>query len=364
MTGSPSPLEREILRMIETTGPMRLDRFMALCLGHPRHGYYMSRDPFGRAGDFTTAPEISQMFGEIIGIWCMQCFDMMDRPQAFDLIELGPGRGTLMMDLLRAVRAMPDFLARLSLRLIETSPPLRALQQQTLNAAGVPVTWHETLDDISPAPSLIIANEFFDALPLRQFQRLAQGWGERVIGRVDGKLQFGLVPYAFSAPPWAAAAREGDVVEIRPSVEPWAFAVAQRLGTHPGAALIIDYGHLASTPGDTLQALRRHQPVPILDRPGESDLTAHVDFEALAHALRSAGARTCAALTQRAFFLDMGLELRLSSLSRNATEAQKSELALAAERLAGPAQMGHLFKAMAATSPGLPCPHPFRSNGR
>jgi NADH dehydrogenase [ubiquinone] 1 alpha subcomplex assembly factor 7 len=225
------------------------------------------------------------------------------------------------------------------------------------------VIWHETLDDIPQGPSLIIANEFFDALPLRQFQRLAQGWAERVIGLIDGKLQFGLVPHGFSPPPWAVAAKEGEVIEFRPSVEPWAFAIAERLTSHPGVALIIDYGHLVSALGDTLQAVRRHEPVPILDRPGESDLTAHVDFEALAHALRSAGAHTCAALTQRDFLLGMGLELRLSRLSRNATEAQKGDLVLAAERLAGPAQMGHLFKAMAATSPGLPCPHPFRSNG-
>lgn len=364
MTGAETPLEKELVRLIETTGPMPLDRYMALCLGHPLHGYYMSRDPFGRGGDFTTAPEISQMFGEIVGIWCMQCFDLIGRPKAFDLIELGPGRGTLMMDLLRAVRAMPNFLSHLTVRLVETSPLLRALQQQTLKGAAVPVTWHQTLDDIPLSPSLVIANEFFDALPVRQFQRLEQGWAERVIGQSEGKLRLGLVPRALVPPVWAAAAKAGDVVEIRPSVEPWAAAIAERLTSHPGEALIIDYGHLSSAPGDTLQAVRDHQTVAIIDRPGRSDLTAHVDFEALAHALTSAGARACTPLTQRAFLLDMGLELRVSRLSRSATEAQKRELAMAAERLAGPGQMGHLFKVMAATSPGLSCPHPFRSNGR
>jgi NADH dehydrogenase [ubiquinone] 1 alpha subcomplex assembly factor 7 len=364
MTGRQSPLERELIRMIETTGPLRLDRFMALCLGHPLHGYYMSRDPFGHLGDFTTAPEISQMFGEIIGIWCMQCFDMMDRPDAFDLVELGPGRGTLMMDLLRAVRALPEFLSRVSVRLVETSPLLRALQKETMKSIPAPVTWHETLDDIPPASALIIANEFFDALPVRQFQRLSQGWAERVIGLREGKLQLGLAPRALSPPPWAAGAEEGEVFEYRPAVEPWAFAIAERLTTHKGAALIIDYGHLASALGDTVQAVREHRPVPILECPGESDLTAHVDFEALAHAVRSAGAHTCAPLTQRDFLLKMGLELRVSRLSGNATEHQKLELSSAAERLAGQTQMGHLFKAMAATSPGLSCPHPFRSHGR
>ncbi len=364
MTRSQTPLERELVRMIEAGGPMPLDRYMALCLGHPLHGYYMRRDPLGQAGDFTTAPEISQMFGEIIGIWCMHCFELMARPAAFDLIELGPGRGTLMMDLLRAVRAMPDFLPRLRLRLIETSPVLRAAQQKTIAGTVVPVTWHETLDDLPLAPSILIANEFFDALPVRQFQRLSQGWGERVIGLRAGQLQMGLVPAPFAPPSWAAAAAEGEIIEIRPAAEQWAASIAKRLASQKGAALIVDYGHLRSGPGDTLQAVRTHQPVPILDRPGESDLTAHLDFEALALTLRNGGARTCAPLPQREFLLEMGLELRVSRLSRSATEPQKQDLALAAERLAGPAQMGHLFKVMAATSLGLPCPHPFRSNGR
>jgi NADH dehydrogenase [ubiquinone] 1 alpha subcomplex assembly factor 7 len=360
MTADATLLERELVRIIEAEGPMRLDRYMALCLGHPRHGYYTSRDPFGVAGDFTTAPEISQMFGEIIGIWCMQCFTLIGRPTALDLIELGPGRGTLLADLARASRAMPDFLAALTLRLVETSPALRTAQRQIVSSLGVPATWHESVEEIRPAPTLIIANEFFDALPVRQLQKTAEGWGERVVGLKDGKLALGLVPAAHvELPAWASAAAEGEVVEIRPAADHWAAAIAERLVSHAGAALIIDYGHLSSAPGDTLQALHRHRPAAILDRPGESDLTAHVDFQALGHALRVNGAKVCPPLTQSEFLLSLGLELRASILARNATAVQAQDLKTGVERLAGPREMGHLFKMLAAISPGLPCPHPF-----
>jgi NADH dehydrogenase [ubiquinone] 1 alpha subcomplex assembly factor 7 len=354
-----TPLEDELVRMIEAEGPLPLDRYMALSLGHPVHGYYMSRDPFGGAGDFTTAPEITQMFGEIIGIWCMHCFELMGRPAAFDLIELGPGRGTLMADLLRAVRAMPDFRSRLRVRLIESSPILRGAQQSTLSAISVPLTWHETLEDIPTGPALLIANEFFDALPVRQFQRLAEGWGERVIGLRENKLIMGLTPALIDLPAWAAAAREGEVAEIRPAAIHWGLCIGERLKAASGAVLIVDYGHLRSSPGDTLQAVRNHAPVSILDRPGESDLTAHVDFEALAGALRSGGAQTWSVQTQQSFLKNMGLDTRAAILMRNATGHQKTDILAALERVAGPAQMGHLFKVLAATSPGLPRPHPF-----
>jgi NADH dehydrogenase [ubiquinone] 1 alpha subcomplex assembly factor 7 len=355
----PTPLELELVRMIETTGPMPLDRYLALCLGHPLHGYYMTRDPLGTAGDFTTAPEVTQMFGEIIGIWFMQCFELMGKPDGFDLIELGPGRGTLMSDLLRAARAMPEFLAHLRIRLVETSPVLRAAQQKTLANASIPVTWHENIDDIPFAATLLIANEFFDALPVRQFQRLKQGWAERVIGLRDGKLTMGLLPTQLQLPDWAAAATEGDIAEIRPAAAHWGAGIGRRLALHPGAALIIDYGHLRSSPGDTLQAVRQHQPVALLDRPGQSDVTAHVDFEALGQAIGSSGASIWPVMTQQDFLDEMGLELRAAILARNATAAQRRDLSTAVERVAGPSQMGHLFKVLAATSPGLRRPHPF-----
>ena len=353
------PLELELIRLIEAEGPLPLDRYMALCLGHPLHGYYMSRDPFGRAGDFTTAPEITQMFGEIIGVWCMHCFELMGRPAVFDLIELGPGRGTLMADLLRASRAMPEFHSRVRVRLIESSSVLRSAQQRTLAAASAPLTWHETLEDIPTAPVLFIANEFFDALPVRQFQRLKQGWGERVIGLRESKLVIGLTPALIDPPAWAASAPEDEVVEIRPAANHWGLCIGERLKAVSGAALIVDYGHLRSSPGDTLQAVRNHAPIPILESPGESDLTAHVDFEALTRALRSGGAQTWPVQTQQSFLKTMGLDMRAAMLMRNATPHQKRDISAALERVAGPGQMGHLFKVLAATSPGLPRPHPF-----
>lgn len=360
MTADATPLGRDLVRIIEAEGPLRLDRYMGLCLGHPRHGYYTTRDPLGAAGDFTTAPEISQMFGEIIAIWCMQCFALLGRPSALDLIELGPGRGTLLADLTRAARAMPDFLAAITLRLVETSPALRAAQRKTVTSLGVPATWHESLEEIRPAPTLLIANEFFDALPVRQFQKMAEGWAERVVGLKNRKLALGLVPAArVELPVWASAAAEGEIVEIRPAADHWGAAIGVRLVNHPGAALIIDYGHLSSAPGDTLQALHRHRPAAILDRPGESDLTAHVDFGSLGDALRVNGAKVCCPLTQREFLLGLGLELRGSILARNATMAQAQDLERAVQRLAGPGEMGHLFKMLAAISPGLSCPLPF-----
>jgi NADH dehydrogenase [ubiquinone] 1 alpha subcomplex assembly factor 7 len=359
MTEAATPLERELASLIEMEGPLPLDRFMALCLGHPRHGYYMTRNPLGAAGDFTTAPEITQMFGEIIAIWLMQCFDLMDRPATVDLIELGPGRGTLIVDILRAGRAMPDFLGSLRPRLVEMSPHLRALQESTLHAAGIQATWHGSLDDIPSGPTLLFANEFIDALPVRQFQKLQTGWAERVVVQRNGELALGLMPAAPALPEWTAAAAPGDIAEIRPAADRLGEALGRRLALHPSAAIVIDYGHAPSALGDTLQGVRGHRKVPILDRPGETDLTAHVDFQSLADAIARAGATVLPFMSQGAFLKEMGLELRAGILGAKATDLQKRELAAAMERVAGPREMGQLFKVLAAVSPHLGRPHPF-----
>jgi NADH dehydrogenase [ubiquinone] 1 alpha subcomplex assembly factor 7 len=359
MTEATTPLERELASLIEMEGPLPLDRFMALCLGHPRHGYYMTRNPLGAAGDFTTAPEITQMFGEIIAIWLMQCFDLMGRPAAVDLIELGPGRGTLMVDIMRAGRAMPDFLSSVRPRLVEMSPHLRALQESTLQAAGIEATWHGSLDEIPSGPALLVANEFIDALPVRQFQKLQNGWAERVVIHRNGELALGLVPAAPSLPRWTAAAAPGDIAEIRPAADRLGETLGRRFALHPSAAIIIDYGHAASALGDTLQAVRGHRKIPILDRPGETDLTAHVDFQSLGDAIARGGATVLPLMNQGAFLKEMGLELRAGILAAKATDAQKRELAAAMERVAGAREMGHLFKVLAATSPRLGRPHPF-----
>jgi NADH dehydrogenase [ubiquinone] 1 alpha subcomplex assembly factor 7 len=364
VTGTHSALERELMAMIATEGPLTVDRYMALCLGHVRHGYYMRRDPFGRAGDFTTAPEISQMFGELIGIWCLAAWQAMGTPSPLRLIEMGPGRGTLMSDLLRSTRVVPGFLEAARVDLVETSPVLRQTQNETLSRSGVAVQWHSGLADVPPGPTLLVANEFFDALGVKQFVRADAGWHERLVGiDASGKLTFGLAPDPLPLgmlPHWAQAAVPGEIVEISPARQETAQAVGARLKAMGGAGLIIDYGHARSAPGDTLQAIRAHAFQDVLDNPGESDLTSHVDFEALAAALRSGGSNVHGPLTQAEFLSAMGLAERTEALKRHAQADTRMDIEAAATRLAAESQMGHLFKVIAATHPGLPPPYPFQ----
>lgn len=357
---SRTPLEREIARMIEVDGPMPVSRYMGLCLGHPRFGYYMTRDPFGAKGDFVTAPEVSQMFGELMGVWAMTQWQAMGSPSPFQLVELGPGRGTLMMDLLRAARAMPGFMEAAQVRLIEMSPILIAAQKRTLAQTGAAVSWHSHLDEVPSGPMLLIANEFFDALPVTQIERTAQGFFERAVGLdPQGKLQLGLMPVSVTPPEHAADAAIGAIVELSPSRTDYAGLIAARLAADAGAALIIDYGHAETATGDTLQAVRRHQKVGILERPGETDITAHVDFEALGAAMRDAGADIHGILSQQVLMARLGLQTRAQMLSANASARERADIVAAVSRLAGPHQMGQLFKAMAAVSPGQPAPAAF-----
>jgi SAM-dependent MidA family methyltransferase len=326
---------------------------MTLCLAHPVHGYYMSRDPFGPAGDFITAPEISQMFGELIGIWCVAAYTALGTPRQFMLIELGPGRGTLMSDIMRACRVMPGFHEAARLHLVETSPLLRDLQAARL---GDVVTWHEHIGTVPKGPSIVIANEFFDALPIRQYEFRGGQWLERRVGLGAGdQMVIGLA----RVPVDLAPAPEGTILETAPLREDFAKSLGLRLAKAPGATLIIDYGHSASGTGDTLQAMRRHKYCSILDRPGEADLTAHVDFETLMHSLTEEGAVTHGPMTQRRFLLAMGLEVRAANLAQSAREPERKAITRAVERLAGEKQMGDLFKVLAALSPGLATPYPF-----
>jgi NADH dehydrogenase [ubiquinone] 1 alpha subcomplex assembly factor 7 len=351
----PTPLESLIVAIIREDGPMPLDRYMALCLGHPLYGYYMSRDPFGPDGDFVTAPEISQIFGELVGIWCAAAFQALEAPRSFNLIELGPGRGTLMSDILRAARVMPGFAAAAQIHLVETSPTLRKLQARNLGEA---VTWHEAIDGIPEGPSIIIANEFFDALPIRQHEFHQGQWMERRVGlSADDRLVIGRTAFPLAAPP----APEGAILETGTLRDDIAQVLGARLAKSPGTALVFDYGHAASALGDTLQAVRRHEFCSILDRPGEADLTAHVDFQSMGRAFTQSGAVIHGPITQRRFLLAMGLEARAALLSQKANPAERKIIARATERLAGENQMGNLFKVMAATSPGLATPYPFGS---
>jgi SAM-dependent MidA family methyltransferase len=293
------------------------------------------------------------MFGELIGVWCVSQWQAIGSPSSFNLVEFGPGRGTLMADLLRAGRVMPDFVAAARVHLIETSPILRQAQNARLSGNA---TWHASLASVPKGPAVFVANEFFDAIPIRQFEwREGHGF-ERCVGLGDGVLRLGLTPAPhMPEPKRSETSEESHVIENSSQRDAIAIEIGARLADAPGAALIIDYGHLNSAAGDTLQAVRRHAFVDILDHPGEADLTAHVDFEALAGAIASGGAKAHAPLTQRGFLLAMGLEERTRALAGKMGDAAIT----ARERLAGEAQMGNLFKVLAATSPGFGTPYPF-----
>jgi NADH dehydrogenase [ubiquinone] 1 alpha subcomplex assembly factor 7 len=347
-----TPLEIVICDLIATDGPMRLDRFMALCLGHPQHGYYVTRDPLGAEGDFITAPETSQVFGELIGIWAVGAFVAMGEPARVNLVELGPGRGTLMADMLRTIaKISPKLSAAAALHLVETSPVLRARQRQVLGAGA---SWHMSIEDVPKAPMILVANEFFDAIPIRQFEMRGGVWHERLIGIEDGHLVWGL-----SGPVYGPEGQDGDIAEFAPAREVIARHIGERLARHPGAALIIDYGHLTSAPGDTLQAMSKHGFTQVIDRPGECDLTSHVDFEALSHALWDGGAAVQRAMTQRDFLFAMGIEARFERLLEITDFVVAQTLRRQMTRLVGESQMGHLFKVLAVNSPNMASPYPF-----
>jgi SAM-dependent MidA family methyltransferase len=345
-----TPLEAEIRRIIALEGPIFVSHYMRLCLGHPLHGYYMTRDPFGQKGDFTTAPEVSQMFGELIGAWAATVWREMGSPRGLQLVELGPGRGTLMADALRATRAVSDFRAAVRVHLVETSPSLRALQQTALAAAGVTATWHAAIDTVPAGPSIVLANEFVDALPIDQFVKDRDGWHARMIGLTDQHLGFVVSPDPVpglalgDAPPGALIERRQD--------QPVA-ALARRLAQQGGAALLIDYGHAASGFGDTLQAVQQHKFADPLADPGEADLTAQVDFAALGQTAARSGARVHGPVPQGEFLRRLGIVQRAARLRQAATPAQAADIDAALARLTAPDQMGELFKVMAIAQPSL-----------
>lgn len=362
MTGSLADLLR---RRIRLSGPISIADFMAESLGHPQHGYYITRDPLGAAGDFTTAPEVSQMFGELIGLWCAEIWRASVAPRPVRLVELGPGRGTLMADTLRAARLAPDFLAAASVHLVETSPVLAAMQRRSL--AGQEVNWHGSLEDVPDGPIIVIANEFFDALPIRQFERTNDGWRERMVGLAeDGeKFVLGLAPgetggEVLIPETVRQSAVQGEIAEICPAGLPVARTLGERIARHGGAALVVDYGHATSAPGDTLQAVKGHEFCDPLADPGQADLTAHVDFAALAAVIRDAGATTHGPVTQRDLLMRLGIETRAEQLLARATEAQATDVKAALTRLIGEKEMGYLFKAMAITSATAGAPPAFK----
>jgi NADH dehydrogenase [ubiquinone] 1 alpha subcomplex assembly factor 7 len=348
-------LLEELRKIIASEGPMSLERYMALCLGHPVHGYYMTRDPFGTGGDFTTAPEISQMFGELIGLWAAEVWRLMGAPHPVLLVELGPGRGTLMADALRAARIVPGFLAAADIRLIETSPLLKAMQEKTLSAAAAaPVAWHAHVSDVPAGPAIVIANEFFDALPIRQYVRTERGWCERLVGLAeDGTLALGLAGEPDRRLPDTGPS--GTLLEQPVAALDLVARLAARLAAQGGAALVVDYGHVGSAIGDTLQAVKRHAFADPLAEPGEADLTAHVDFARLAAAARSGGAAVHGPVPQGDFLRALGIETRAEALRARASKSEAAAIKNALDRLTddAPRGMGGLFKAMAISHPHL-----------
>jgi NADH dehydrogenase [ubiquinone] 1 alpha subcomplex assembly factor 7 len=351
-----SALLDHLRRRIAHEGPLTIAQYMETCLAHPEHGYYMTRDPFGVAGDFTTAPEISQMFGELIGLWAAQVWQSMGKPENLKWIELGPGRGTLSADAHRAMVGVPGLSDCLEMHLVETSPVLRERQSATLSNCR-PV-WHDTLTTIPAGPCVFIANEFFDALPVRQLVRAGTGWRERTVAMSEtGAMEFSQSPMLGIdplLPRGLKSVTDGDVVEISPASIGIVRAMADWLRSEGGAALVVDYGHSTSAPGDTLQAVKNHAYHDVLDAPGEADLTAHVDFAELASTAMQAGADVHGPVTQGAFLKDLGIEIRAAQLCDQAAPDQQAAIKTALARLTAPDAMGRLFKVMAITAPGLP----------
>lgn len=349
-------LKDSLRETIALEGPITVERYMNLCLRH----YYATRDPLGAAGDFTTAPEISQMFGELIGLWMLEVWNGMGRPAPCRLVELGPGRGTLMADLLRATRLLPDFQAAATVHLVETSPALRQRQQAGLAASGFSVEWHDRLEDVPSGKTLLVANEFFDALPVRQFAATERGWCERLVGFEGESLIFGLRPEP--EPALGKPLRQGDILEWPAASVDIMGTLASRLAQDGGAALVLDYGYWGPAFGDTLQALKEHRPIDPLEEPGEADLTTHVDFHRLAQAAAANGTRVHGIVTQGDFLQALGIEARAEALKARATPAQTADIDRALARLTerGPTGMGELFKVLAVTHeaiqavPGLP----------
>jgi NADH dehydrogenase [ubiquinone] 1 alpha subcomplex assembly factor 7 len=343
-------------------GPLTIAGYMAMALHDPEGGYYATRDPIGAAGDFTTAPEISQIFGELIGLWCAELWQRIGRPDPVILAELGPGRGVLMSDVVRAADTVPQFRRALRIHLVDASPVLRAEQKRRLGDAR-PI-WLDRIEDLPDGEMLLIANEFLDALPIRQLVRTGSGWSERMVTLgPEGELAFVDGPespaLSLLVPDSLRAGQPVTVVEICPTALALAGALGARLSRQQGAALFIDYGHFPSVPGATLRAVSRHRPTSALAAPGRVDLSADVDFAAFAEAARRGGADTYGPVTQGRFLTALGAGLRLASLSVRATPSQRRALESGFRRLVDCGEMGDRFKVMALVSPELAPPPGF-----
>ncbi|MCA8868866.1 MAG: SAM-dependent methyltransferase [Rhodobacteraceae bacterium] len=354
-----TPVEQILRAQIKRFGPISVAEYMNLCLLHPDHGYYMQGKPIGRAGDFITAPEISQMFGELLGLALAQSWLDQGAPVRFALVELGPGRGTLMADMLRATAGVPGFLAAAEIWLVEASPALVKVQAAAL--AGHKANWVASVSDLPDLPIYLIANEFFDALPIRQFQRTGQGWQERMIGLDGDKLVFGLAA-PLPVPPTddlAESAKPGQMVEVNKAAEALIGEIGHRIEGFGGTAMVIDYGEFGNT-GDSFQAVRNHEKQHPLANPGQADLTAHVDFAALA---KAAGNVAATPLTPQGELLHrLGIGVRAETLAAGMVGEPLQQHLAAYHRLTSSEEMGSLFKAIAFHRHGTAPPPGFSQN--
>lgn len=345
-----APLTAIIREKIEAQGSISLADYMALALSHPEYGYYMTRDPFGTRGDFITSPEISQIFGEMVGLWCVQAWQACGGGP-IGLVELGPGRGTLMADLLRATRGMLDFHEHITIHMVETSPTLAHAQYVRLRDLHPRIEWVDSIDELPPTRLLFIANEFFDALPIKQYVMTKEGMRERRVAwdvATDG-FTFILSEPGLTLAKSGTVIADGTVIENSPASRQVMRSMAQQIVSLGGAALIIDYGYLGEAHHDTLQALKNHLFHPVLSNPGEADITAHVDFESLRIIAADAGAFVQGPVGQGEFLLRLGAQLRLEMLLKQATSQQRDGLISGLQRLISPQAMGELFKVMAVT---------------
>jgi NADH dehydrogenase [ubiquinone] 1 alpha subcomplex assembly factor 7 len=349
-------LRDHFIQDIKASGPISLETYMTRALTDPAHGYYLTRQPFGQAsasgGDFTTAPEISQMFGELIGAWCADLWHRMGQPKRFCLAELGPGRGTLMADVLRAASVLPEFSAAVQVHFVEVSPALKDLQAEKVPDA----IWHQAVTSLPDLPMIVLANEFFDALPIQQFRKTEQGWHEIMVGQQQDALCFVDGPLLETAQLPAQNlpnVEPGDIIETCAASDAVVKSLADKLQTQGGAALIIDYGYRLAAAGDSFQALHQHQFVEPLEAPGHADLTAHVNFQSLKESALQAGLIGTEIINQGDFLAALGLDIRAASLIQ-ATPEKAGQIGSERDRLAAPDQMGHLFKVLAIASPDCP----------
>lgn len=355
-----TPLAEKIKALILSQGPISVTDYFALCLADPEHGYYRTREPFGQSGDFITAPEISQLFGEMMGIFLVQAWQRHGEPTPVNIAEIGPGRGTMMSDVLRVVAKLsPALYEAADVHLVETSDRLQKVQQQTLIAHKFKISWHDSFDTLPDGFLLLTANELFDAVPIRQFVKTAHGFKERLVGLdADGELTFaagvaGIDPDLL--PPAAEKAPQGTIFEVAPARDAVMATLSHHIRAHGGTAVIIDYGHMTTALGDTLQAVRDHQFDPPLKHPGEADITSHVDFEQLARRAVAEGLQINGLTYQGDFLLALGLGERAAALGRGKDAEMQDNIRADAERLAGAGEgkMGELFKVLVVSSPNV-----------